>query len=85
MPHSVHPTPRSTTPDQNDLSKRFWNVSLPRDQWTEECPEYLIGKSQKDIGILSRKDTDFKRCTWEQAQDLVSMSEFTLNCYLAHF
>ncbi|KIX07870.1 uncharacterized protein Z518_02524 [Rhinocladiella mackenziei CBS 650.93] len=71
MPHSVHPTPRETTPDPKDLSTRYWNANRPKDRWTEECPEFLRGQSEKNIGILSRKDEDFERFTWAQVQDLV--------------
>lgn len=69
MPHSVHPTPRATTPD---LSARYWNVNQPKEQWTEECPEYLSGQSEKNINTLIRKDEDFERFSWDKVQDLVS-------------
>ncbi|KIW88271.1 uncharacterized protein Z519_11382 [Cladophialophora bantiana CBS 173.52] len=74
MPHSVHPTPRENTPAPGkvlDLSKLWWNINVPKEQWTEECPPYLLGQSEKNIGILSRKDEDFKRYTWQQVEELV--------------
>ncbi|KEF56881.1 uncharacterized protein A1O9_07071 [Exophiala aquamarina CBS 119918] len=71
MPHSVHPTPRSNTPDVNDLARYWWNVNQPRNQWTAECPEFLQGQSAKNIGILSRaKDENRPRFTWEEVQEL---------------
>jgi len=75
MPHSVHPTPRSNTPqDQNqntDIGEYYWNINQPRSQWTAECPEFLLGQNAKNIGILSRrKDENRPRITWEEAREL---------------
>jgi hypothetical protein len=72
MPHSVHSTPRATTRDEKDLSTRYWNVNLPKEQWMEQCPEYLVGQCQKNIRILSTKNEDFKRLSWIEVQDLAS-------------
>lgn len=71
MPHSVHPTPRSNTPDQNDLSTQYWNTNIPKSRWTKECPEFLQGQSEKNIGLLGTKDEYFSTFSWEEAQELV--------------
>ncbi|EXJ83531.1 hypothetical protein A1O1_07154 [Capronia coronata CBS 617.96] len=92
MPHSVHPTPRTGTPDPDDLSIRYWNFGLPRDQWTKECPEYLIGIGQKNIGILLSKDEDCHRLSWQEVQELVRTNRIDkfqrrpsdLRAYLKH-
>lgn len=74
MPHSVHPTPRSTTPDPGDVGQLWWNINVPRGQWTSECPEFLVGQGAKNIGILSRSpDADRRRFNWEEVKELASM------------
>ncbi|KEF56098.1 uncharacterized protein A1O9_07679 [Exophiala aquamarina CBS 119918] len=55
------------------LSTLYWNVNQPKDQWTEHCPEFLLGQSQQSIKILSTKNQDFKRLSWPQVQDLVKV------------
>lgn len=77
MPHSVHPTPRCNTPDQqqqqHDIGGLWWNSNQPQSQWTEECPEFLVGQSAKNISILSRSaDEERPRFTWEDVQRLAS-------------
>ena len=68
MPHSVHPTPRANTPD---LSRRWWNVNQPQELWTKDCPLYLTGQSEKNTGILMKRDDEFTRTSWEKCQELV--------------
>lgn len=77
MPHSVHSTPGSATPvvpDQNSLPlcQRFWNANLPESKWTEKCPEFLLGQSQKTIGILSSKENEYHCLSWQESKDLVN-------------
>jgi len=71
MPHSAHSTTGANTPDEQELSQRFWNANQAKERWTEECPEFLIGTSEKNKGILSRKDEEFRRRSWEEAKELV--------------
>ncbi|OAL38964.1 hypothetical protein AYO20_01715 [Fonsecaea nubica] len=81
MPHSVHPTPRENTPDtgkEQDLSRLWWNRNIPSRQWTADCPQYLVGQSEKNIGILSRKDEEFARFTWQQIEELVRTNNIHL-------
>ncbi|OAG40687.1 hypothetical protein AYO21_04985 [Fonsecaea monophora] len=81
MPHSVHPTPRENTPDtgkEQDLSGLWWNHNIPSRQWTADCPPYLVGQSEKNIGILSRKDEEFARFTWRQVEELVRTNNIHL-------
>jgi hypothetical protein len=74
MPHSVHLTTPERSPHPNGLSTLWWNINQPGNVWTAECPDYLLGQSDKNVGILMQKDDEFKRITWEKCQDLVSKS-----------
>lgn len=72
MSHSASATPGVHRPEAQDIFTRYWNANLPKERWTEECPEYLKGISEKNKGILSQKDEDFTRLSWTGVQDLVS-------------
>ncbi|KAJ9616557.1 hypothetical protein H2200_000276 [Cladophialophora chaetospira] len=74
MPHSVHPTPRGNTPElsiNENVSILWWNANQPREIWTEECPAYLLGQSEKNVGILTKTDDEFTRFDWTKCQELV--------------
>jgi len=79
MPHSVHSTPRGSPLDEMALSNLYWNINQPEEQWTEHCPEFLLGQSQRSIEVLSTKNEDFKRLSWLQVEDLVSTSSLYLS------
>lgn len=51
----------------------FWNVNLPLERHTKECPSYLqyAFQDHKDREILSTLDKDFKRHTWEEVKQIV--------------
>lgn len=77
MPHSVHSPGGVKTPVEGggnavDLSSRYWNANQPRSRWREECPEFLVGISEKNKVILSKRDEDFDRITWDKCKELVS-------------
>ncbi|KAK5269116.1 hypothetical protein LTR96_005900 [Exophiala xenobiotica] len=75
MPHSARSTPDTTDaniPDEEqELSQRYWNANQAKESWTKECPEFLVGTSEKNKGILSRKDEEFRRRSWEEVKELV--------------
>ncbi|KAK6387092.1 Oxysterol-binding protein OBPa [Exophiala oligosperma] len=75
MPHSVHSLGGMKTPiegggDAVDLSLRYWNANQPRAAWSEECPEFLEGISEKNKVILSKRDEEFDRITWDKCKEL---------------
>ncbi|KIW70154.1 hypothetical protein PV04_02453 [Phialophora macrospora] len=72
MPHSVHPTPRENTPNPDqDVSTLWWNVNQPQQKWSVECPAYLLDQSEKNMGILMKRDDEFKDFSWEKCEELV--------------
>lgn len=36
----------------------FWKVNVPRDEWPEECPEFLSVCSEKDRRIIGTPDEE---------------------------
>ena len=81
MPHSVHASPRQRNPEEEDISRRYWNVNVPTSQWTAECPAFLVGSSEKDQRIVATSDVDYVYQTWNEVQELISesMSTFPRN------
>lgn len=51
----------------------FWNVNVPVSEQTEECPEFLryAFENEKDRGILSTPDDQYRRQTWQDVQQLI--------------
>lgn len=54
---------------------RYWQVNMPVDEWTEECPDFLKGLPKKDVDILSMTDTEFLEngltMDWAEVKDIV--------------
>ena len=75
MPEPV-PAPPSPESEEVDLSSFFWNVNIPQKRWTREHPPYLANMSEKDKGILSIRDCDFKYHDWNAARDIICKTPF---------
>ncbi|KAF5006129.1 hypothetical protein FDECE_7467 [Fusarium decemcellulare] len=56
----------------------FWNYNIPKDQWTEECPDFLHNLSDKDRGILATPDEVYRFSTWDEVQQLVRTNHLEL-------
>ena len=74
MPHSVHPYSQQNSPQEEDVSQRYWNVNIPCHEWTAECPAFLIGSSEKDQHILATSDVDYVYQTWNEVKEVTSKS-----------
>ncbi len=51
----------------------YWLVNLPREEWPEACPEYLVNVDPRDREILGTHDADYHTQTWEEVVELASM------------
>ncbi|KAF5631307.1 hypothetical protein F25303_9712 [Fusarium sp. NRRL 25303] len=49
----------------------FWNMNIPEDQRTEECPDFLQGLHKKDQGILSTPDQEYHIFSWAEVRDII--------------
>lgn len=49
----------------------YWQVNVPENERTEECPEFLRNLSVKDVGIISTPDTEYHASTWQEVQQIV--------------
>ncbi|RYP81974.1 hypothetical protein DL770_005735 [Monosporascus sp. CRB-9-2] len=56
----------------------YWQVNIPHEERTDECPEFLRNLSVKDIGIISTPDSEYRASTWEEVQQLVQDNRLDL-------
>ncbi|KAI6380443.1 hypothetical protein MCOR25_001634 [Pyricularia grisea] len=56
----------------------YWNVNVPEDQRSVECPEFLISLSDKDRTIINTPDADYRADSWEQVKKKVSTNRLDL-------
>jgi hypothetical protein len=59
--------PEDTTP--------YWNINVPKNQHTHECPEGLLNLSDKDRGIISTADSQYHVQTWADVRDFVASNQ----------
>jgi hypothetical protein len=79
MPHSIHDSYPEMIPSQeDDISQRYWNVNLPPDQWTEECPAFLAGSSDKDKQIIGTRDEMYHFHTWSEVEEFVGKCQASM-------
>ncbi|KAK6948442.1 hypothetical protein Daesc_010208 [Daldinia eschscholtzii] len=50
----------------------YWQVNVPENERTEECPEFLRSLSVKDIGIIGTPDSEYTVSTWPEVQQIVA-------------
>lgn len=57
---------------ETEAALPFWLVNVPRSEWPERCPDFLINASDRDRGILSIPDSQYRRLSWIEVQEYVS-------------
>lgn len=70
MPHSTQSSGQITP----DLESKWWNANLPPQEWTDQCPDYLIGQTGKNVQIISMSQQDYKIMSWPECQKLVAQN-----------
>ncbi|KAL7628612.1 hypothetical protein AAE478_000127 [Parahypoxylon ruwenzoriense] len=50
----------------------YWQVNVPGDKRTEECPDFLRTLSPKDIGIIGTPDSSYHVSSWAEVQHIVA-------------
>lgn len=56
----------------------YWQVNVPESQREEKCPESIANLNEKDIGILSTPDADYRVLTWPEVQKIISDNRLDL-------
>ena len=56
----------------------YWQVNVPADQRSAECPDFLRDANEKDQKILATPDSQFRRLAWPEVQDLIRTNRIDL-------
>ena len=56
----------------------YWQVNVPADQRSAECPDFLKDANEKDQKILATPDTEFRRLSWPEVQELIRTNRIDL-------
>ena len=56
----------------------YWQVNVPEDQRTEECPDFLRGISEKDRNIISTPSHQYQPDTWPVVRKKVADNSLQL-------
>ncbi|KAI9370443.1 hypothetical protein BJX61DRAFT_535636 [Aspergillus egyptiacus] len=64
-----------SAPESPGRAIPYWNVNVPRAQWTTECPSFLQNQSEKNINILSTPDEQYPRQGWELVRQIVEANQ----------
>lgn len=49
----------------------YWRANVPTEQWPDECPEFLLGLSERDQELVGRADKDYHRLTWPEVKTVI--------------
>lgn len=50
----------------------WWQVNVPEDLRTDECPDFLKECGEKDRGIIGTPDSAYRPYNWEQVKDIIN-------------
>ncbi|KAF7551454.1 hypothetical protein G7046_g7722 [Stylonectria norvegica] len=56
----------------------FWHYNVPEEKRTLECPEFLRGLSEKDLGIVSTLDADYHIFSWDEVRQIFQANRLEL-------
>lgn len=52
----------------------YWLVNVAREEWPEACPEFLLNMNERDRAVLSTRDVDYKKHTWDEVVELAKIN-----------
>lgn len=56
----------------------YWQVDVPEELRSQECPEYLTGLDAKNIRILSTPDSQYRVLTWPEVRRIIADNRLDL-------
>lgn len=56
----------------------YWNVNVPAEQRTAECPDFLVELNEKDVGIVSTPDSEYHVFSWAQVCETAKANRLDL-------
>ncbi|MCJ1470550.1 hypothetical protein MMC07_009196 [Pseudocyphellaria aurata] len=61
----------TTASAEIDGNLPYWLVNVPKSDWPEECPDFLINISERNKLTLSTPDSQYSRLTWNEVREYV--------------
>lgn len=49
----------------------YWRVNVPKDEWPDTCPDFLLNTEDKGKMVLATKDEDYHILTWDEVETVV--------------
>jgi hypothetical protein len=56
----------------------YWQINVPTELRTEECPEFLANLNTKDLGIISTPDSQYHVLTWLEVRQVIADNRLDL-------
>ncbi|KAH0286569.1 hypothetical protein M436DRAFT_50823 [Aureobasidium namibiae CBS 147.97] len=56
----------------------YWQVNVPTDQRSADCPDFLKDANEKDQKILATPDSEFRRLSWHEVQEFIRTNRIDL-------
>lgn len=56
----------------------YWQVNVPAGERSSECPGFLRDANKKDQKILATPDSEFRRLSWPEVQELIRTNRIDL-------
>jgi len=56
----------------------YWNVNVPQEYWTTNCPPSLQDLSAKDENIIATPDSEYHRATWDEVKACIALNRIDL-------
>ena len=58
----------------------FWNLNIPPEQHTKECPDYLeyALTNDKDRALLSTPNSEYQRQSWDEVRNIILQNRLDL-------
>ena len=50
----------------------YWNVNVPKEDQTEDCPDFLKNVDASDQKILSTQDADYRLIAWSEVKEIIN-------------
>ncbi|KAI8932366.1 hypothetical protein NX059_010556 [Plenodomus lindquistii] len=76
MPHVDSPPEHNQHQQRNfdqdeEQELEFWNVNIPPELQTRECPDFLKDCGEKDRRIIGTRDEEYRMLEWEEVKEII--------------
>lgn len=59
----------------------YWRVNIPKSEWPQKCPDFLLDVSERDREILLTLDDQYHRATWVEVQECIGKPDLPTGSY----